>query len=66
MAKIGTHALTCIFVDFKTKSRYSNKELRPGDAIRWQESEGAYGEPKAGVVAPETTPNGTLFITQTA
>lgn len=63
-AKIGTHALTCIFVDAKTLRLYSERKLTPGVVLKWQETEGSHGEPHTGVVAPETANGGVLFITR--
>lgn len=62
-AKIGTHALTVIYVDLKTAVARSGGRLKPGDRIKWRLVDSPYSDILTGVVAEESKPDGPLFIT---
>lgn len=66
MAKVGTHALTTIFVNMRTA--VARGRLKPGDVIKYREVNDAWAawQPVlTAVVADETIPGGTLFLTRT-
>jgi hypothetical protein len=62
-AKIGTHALTVIYVDRKTSVAKFDGRLKPGDRIKWRYTDSVWSDVITGIVADESKPNGPLFIT---
>ena len=61
-AKVGSHALTIIFVDRKTYVAHTR--LKPGDRVTWREENTVNVPTHTGTVANETVPGGTLFISR--
>lgn len=62
-AKVGTKALTLIYVDMKTYRDKHAGRLVPGVKIKFRMSDYVGSDLLTGIVANETVPGGTLFIT---
>lgn len=62
-AKVGTKALTIIYVDCRTAVKKQGGKLKPGDRIKWRERNWVGCNVMTGIVAEETEPGGILFIT---
>jgi hypothetical protein len=67
--KVGSHALTIIYVDMKTSTAAFGHRLKPGDRIKYREQGpnhifAAHQPIRTAIVADETVEGGTLFITR--